>query len=253
MTKPLLVFSVLSVLIFNCKQSPVQNANHITDKSIEISGGELLKRSAVKFDFRDKHYTAIRDNGSFVLERTFINDSVIVADKLSNNGFERLVDNKPAKIPDSMIPRYSASVNSVHYFSVLPYGLNDAAVNKDYIGKATVKNENYHKIKVTFNQEGGGEDFEDVFVYWVNSKNYKVDYLAYSYSESHGIGLRFREAYNERFVKGIRFVDYNNFRSADTNIKLEELDMFFEKGQLELLSKIELKNIEVNLLSVPDA
>ena len=34
----------------------------------------------------------------------------------------------------------------------------------------------------------------------------------YSYIESDGIGLRFREAFNERYINGIRFVDYNNYK-----------------------------------------
>ena len=66
-----------------------------------------------------------------------------------------------------MIPAsdsYSASVNSVHYFAVLPYGLDGKAVNKTYVNKVDIKGKSYHKIKVTFNEEGGGEDFEDVFM-----------------------------------------------------------------------------------------
>lgn len=87
--------------------------------------------------------------------------------------------------------------------------MNDKAVNKLYLGKVLIKGNEYYKIKVTFNEEGGGEDFEDVFVYWVQTGTFKVDYLAYSYAVNGG-GIRFKEAYNERFVNGIRFVDYNN-------------------------------------------
>ena len=165
---------------------------------------------------------------------------------MSNDSFERYVNREIRQIAVSMITRYSASVNSVHYFSVLPYGLNDAAVNKTYLGLSKVKGEDYHKIKVTFNEIGGGEDFEDVFVYWIHKETFKMYYLAYSYDEGHGKGYRFREAFNERYVEGIRFLDYNNYKPKSKNVDLIGMDNLFEEDRLELLSKIELKNIEVS-------
>jgi hypothetical protein len=173
-----------------------------------------------------------------------------VFDLLTNNSFERFINNRNVRLVDSMIPKYSASVNSVHYFSVLPFGLNDKAVNKELLGEEKIKNKDYYKIKVSFNEKGGGEDFEDVFVYWVDKKMFKVDYLAYSYNEEGGVGVRFREAYNERFINGLRFVDYNNFKTESHTIELIDLGNAFEKNKLKLLSKIELKNVEVELLSI---
>jgi hypothetical protein len=149
-----------------------------------------------------------------------------------------------------MIPRYSASVNSVHYFSLLPYSLNDPAVNKTYIGKTTINNLEYYKVKVTFDQEGGGQDYKDIFVYWINSESFKTDYLAYSYLELSGeIGLRFREAFNERYLEGIRFVDYKNYKPKNEGVLLKDLDIFLENNELKLLSKIELENIVVKPLN----
>ncbi len=144
-----------------------------------------------------------------------------------------------------MAIKYSSSVNSVHYFSVLPYGLNAAAVNKEYLKKVEIKGRTYHKIKVTFNKENGGEDFEDVFVYWFDTEDYKVGYLAYSYNESDGLGLRFREAYNERYIDGVRFVDYNNYKPKKNTISVIDLDSLFEADRLKLLSKIELEHVKV--------
>ncbi|WP_299551399.1 DUF6503 family protein [Seonamhaeicola sp.] len=241
------VFSVLFVsCLLSCKQEPL-SANAIIDRSIEVSGGAHVKNATISFDFRDIHYTAIRNDGIFKLGRTFVKGQDTIMDWLSNDAFKRTINNQPLKVPDSMVPRYSASVNSVHYFSVLPFGLNDGAVNKDYLGDVKVKEKTYHKIKVTFNEAGGGEDFEDVFIYYVDTKTFKVDYLSYSYEEDHGIGLRFREAYNERFIKGVRFVDYNNYRPKKEKEPLDNLEVLFENDGLELLSKIELKNIKVDL------
>jgi hypothetical protein len=139
-------------------------------------------------------------------------------------------------------------VNSVHYFSVLPYGLNDLAVKKTLLEAVLIKNKMYDTVKVTFNQDGGGEDFEDVFMYWINKETSKIDYLAYSYNEVDGKGIRFREAYNERYVEGIRFVDYNNYKPKSTSISLINLPQLFKKGGLELLSKIELETITITLI-----
>ncbi|WP_283637493.1 DUF6503 family protein [Aquaticitalea lipolytica] len=239
---------LLSFLLFNCNDNKTEviDANKIIGESIQASGGHKIDTSVIEFNFRDINYKATRLGGKFKLERVFLDSIGEIRDVLSNNGLDRYINESLVNLPDSMATKYSASVNSVHYFAVLPYGLDGKAVNKTYVNKVDIKGKSYHKIKVTFNEEGGGEDFEDVFMYWVNTVTSKVDYLAYSYNEDDGKGLRFREAYNERYVKGIRFVDYNNYKPKDNTSKLEELDKQFIDNKLELLSKIELKEVTVN-------
>ncbi|MTE25368.1 DUF6503 family protein [Winogradskyella ouciana] len=250
-------FSILffALLIFGCKNEPkVENlsADDIINKSIEVAGGDSFNKSEINFDFRDRHYYAKRNHGDFLLMRVTINaNNDSIYDVLTNAGYERkLNDMINVVVPDSMITKYSASVNSVHYFSVLPYGLNDKAVNKTLIGEEEIKAKNYYKIQVTFDKNGGGEDYEDVFLYWIDKESFKVDYLAYSYNEADGKGMRFREAYNERYVNGLRFVDYNNYKPKDKSIKLQDLGKAFENNQLELLSKIELENVTVDLIDL---
>ena len=224
-------------------------ADDIISKSIAVSGGERFKQSSLKFEFRDVYYQALRKNHEFLLVRVLVNEKDSIFDMLSNVGFERYHNDAFVKLEDSIANVYSASVNSVHYFSVLPYGLNDTAVNKTLLESEQIKNKDYHKIKVTFDELGGGEDHEDVFVYWVNKETFKVDYLAYSYAEVSGIGMRFREAYNERYIKGLRFVDYNNYKTENTSIPVENLAKAFDANELKLLSKIELENITVDLVN----
>lgn len=238
----------LSVLLLNCKnkETKLPNASGIIDASLETSGSGVIDTSTIAFDFRDIHYRAERRGGQFRLERIFKDSISDIRDELRNSGFKRYRNDSLVQLPDSMVTIYSASVNSVHYFSVLPYGLDGKAVNKTYLEEVTIKDKTYHKIKVTFSEEGGGEDFEDVFVYWIDKETSKIDYLAYSYKEEDGLGLRFREAYNERYIKGVRFVDYNNYKPKDTTVDLTELDRLFVENELELLSKIELKNLTIN-------
>ena len=251
---------LIAFIVLSCKNEVKEKAltaQEIIDQSIEVSGGEKLENSVIDFDFRGNTYEAERKEGKFSLRRISGNeDYLFIFDVITNNGFNRHVivedtsDIRTIKVADSMVLKYSASVNSVHYFSTLPYGLNDKAVNKILLGEEQIKNKNYYKIKVTFNQKGGGEDYEDIFIYWIDNKLFKVDYLAYSYNEDDGKGMRFREAYNERYVNGIRFVDYNNYKTEDALTKLFDLGKAFENNQLKLLSKIELKNVNVDLIDL---
>ena len=244
--KKIVVFYLLLIFVFNCNEETPIDANTIINKSLEISGAQFIDSSKITFDFRDRKYVATRQKGRFLLGRITIKDTDSVFDLLDNKGFERFVNHEKINVPDSMIPRYSSSINAVHYFSVLPYGLNNKAVNKELLGICKIKETSYYKIKVTFNEIGGGEDFEDVFVYWVNKESFKADYLAYSYNDSDGVGVRFREAFNERYIEGVRFVDYNNYKPLVASVKVTELDSLFDLKELRLLSQIELKNVEVN-------
>ncbi|MBT8296218.1 MAG: deoxyribose-phosphate aldolase, partial [Gramella sp.] len=124
------------------------------------------------------------------------------------------------------------------------YGLNAEAANKELIGKDTIAGREYYEVKVTFSENGGGTDHEDEYLYWIDIKNFEVDYLAYNFEENGG-GVRFRKAFNHRVVEGIRFVDYENYKYKDIHFPLENMDSLFEKRELDLLSVIETKNIKV--------
>jgi hypothetical protein len=238
--KKFIYLTVVFLMIVSCITG-TKDPQKLIDKTIEISGGEKYNESVIEFDFRDKHYKATRKGGNYKLER-FFNDSI--NDVVTNSGFKRFINNEIVKVADSMIPRYTNSINSVHYFTTLPYGLNDPAVNKNFLEKVTIKGNEYYKIEVTFKQDSGGDDFDDVYVYWINTQSNKVDYLAYSFHVNGG-GMRFREAYNERYINGLRFVDYNNYKSKNKDVTLFDLDVLFENNKLKLLSKIETENITV--------
>ncbi len=238
---------VLLVVMISCKQdkTPVFSAQQLVDMSIEVCGGDRYTTSEVSFEFRDRRYILERIDGKKVLKRIQKNDTLDLIDIKSTNDFERYSEGKLVRLPDSLVNSYANSVNSVHYFAYLPYGLNDPAVNKEYLGEIVIKGKKYYKIKVTFSQENGGDDFDDIYIYWFNAKSFKPDYLAYEFHVNDG-GYRFREAYNERIVEGIRFVDYHNLKPIKDNTSIYAIDSLFIKGELELLSKIELKNIAVN-------
>jgi len=231
--------------LYSCK--PIDNnllAHEIIDTSINVSGVDKIANSLLTFKFRDKNYFAVRNNGMFELSRVFTKNNDTINDILSNSGFKRIKNSKPLKIQDSMAIKFSESVNSVHYFSILPYGLNDKAVQKKLLGETKIRGDNYYKIQITFSKENGGIDFDDIFIYWIRKGDFKIGYIAYLF-HTNGGGMRFREVRKEHIIAGISFVDYDNYKPKNSNIKLENLDKIFEKGELEKISEINLKDIKI--------
>lgn len=236
------LFSLLFFL--SCKPAEVKlTAQQIIDKSILYSGADKVANSEITFKFRDKEYFAYRENGAYKLIREF--DSII--DGLTNDGFRRFVNLKEQNLSEKKISSFSNSINSVHYFSVLPFGLNDNAVIKKLLPSSTIKGKEYFKVEISFSENGGGEDFEDVFIYWVGKDDFLVDYLAYSY-HTNGGGKRFRVLKEQCVKNGIRFVDYHNYKPLSASIKLIDVDKAFEDNQLKKVSEIVLKEIAVKML-----
>jgi len=243
------IVPLMLVFVFGCKQEPKKEltAQEIVDNSIADSGGKLFNDHQVTFDFRDKSYVSENVDGQRVYKRISDLDTTTIIDIKRGDDFERYVNDSIVMVHDTMAVKYANSINSVHYFVRLPYGLNDAAVNKEFLGKETIEDKEYYKVKVTFDQQGGGDDFEDTYLYWFDLKTFKPEYLAYDFHTDGG-GQRFRKAYNERYVNGIRFVEYENYKPKDDSSGILEIGQRYNEGELELLSKIELKNITVTPL-----
>jgi hypothetical protein len=233
-------------LVFSCKEQArsTLSAQEIVDKSILVSGGEQYRTNDVYYKFRDYDYASEWQDGKRKLKRIRLTDSTKVVDVKGSRGFNRFVNDSLVPLKDSIANLYANSVNSVHYFAYLPYGLNDPAVNKELLGEVTVRDKEYYKVKVTFDQKGGGKDYEDIYLYWFNKETFKPDYLAYKFYVDGG-GIRFRAAYNERYHGGIRFVDYENYAASLGDSAFYDVDVLYEKNKLKLLSKIELKDISV--------
>ncbi|MDH3652491.1 MAG: hypothetical protein OEQ53_22560 [Saprospiraceae bacterium] len=222
-------------------------------RAIESAGLSVLDKAEASFVFRKRTYSYQRDNGKFEYTRSFADTSGNqIVDHLSNEGHIRYMNGEKINVEEKKAKAYSRSVNSVIYFAFLPYNLKDPAVNAEYLGKVTVRGKNYHKVKVTFGQEAGGKDWEDTFYYWFDADNHKMDYLAYEYTEDDGeVDLRFREAYNPREVAGVRIQDYYNFKpKKGETVSIHEVAQAYEQDRLELLSKIELTDVQIRSLDI---
>lgn len=237
------IFPIFFALIGACSSTP--DPQEIIDKSIEVHGGKKFEEALVSFNFRDRNYSVEKRDGKNLYSRDFVEDGKEVKDVLYNSTeFSRMVNDTLVEVSQEWQDKYTESVNSVLYFFQLPYGLNDPAVKKEYLGEKYIFKEPYHKIKITFAQQGGGVDHEDEFVYWIHKNKFTMDYLAYSYSTDDS-GIRFRQAINRRENNGILIQDYINFKEKSKDAPLEKHDEYFEKGQLKELSKIINEDVKV--------
>lgn len=238
---------VVGLLILLVACTGKENPESIINKSVKVHGGKVLENVFLSFDFRDRTYTMQRKKGEFKYERIFQDSLGEVIDVLTNDGFSRLVNGKPVALDAEDSSKYANSVNAVIYLALLPYSLNDEAVNKKYLGETHINGEPYYEIMVTFDEQGGGEDYEDVYMFWINQEYYSMDYFAYAFHTNNG-GTRFREAVNPRKVNGVRLADYINYTYLGDSVGLDTYETLFEKKALEEVSKIIIENIEVRHL-----
>ena len=217
-------------------------AEEIIVASIEAHGGELYDKAHFRFTFRENSYRFKNNDNQFEYEFNGLNkqgDSVRTI--LIEKSINVWINNEPLNLTEKQKVSYSDNLNSVIYFATLPHKLKDNSVNKTYEGTTSIFNKTYEVIKVTFDQEGGGTDFDDEYYYWINAESNLMDYLAYNY-QTNGGGVRFRAAYNPRNVGGIHFQDYINYK-AEVGTPLGKLPQLLENDNLEELSRIETENI----------
>lgn len=232
------------LLFLACKDINDKTVEEIINKSIEVSGFNNNEID-ITFDFRAYHYEFFRKDFYFSYTRTTIKDGKKIRDEMSSsNGLKRFIDSVPESLTDSLALAYSNSLNSVMYFFQLPKPLLDDAVLSELLGEIKIQEATYWTVKVSFSEEGGGEDYQDEYRYWINQDTYEIDYLAYNYNTEGG-GIRFRKAINKKRVKGILFQDYQNFRPSNKFESLDNLPQIYEEGLLSQISLIENKNIIV--------
>jgi hypothetical protein len=243
----LLAVSGLFILgLTSCEQQKTFDAEDWIEASVSAHGLYDLDGKHVRFDFREHTYTIDRSGGSFTYTRTLNTDSLLVIDSLRSDGtFTRHENGLRVSLPDSMITKYSESINSVAYFFQLPLPLEDAAVISELGNSIRIRTKEYQTLSVRFRQEGGGADYQDEFRYWINKEDSLVDYLAYTY-ETDGGGIRFRVAGRRHIENGMVFQDYENYKPSSEDTPLDSLPYLWVRGELELLSTIENLGIRVD-------
>ncbi len=253
--KSLLTALIVFLLIISCNQTaqkkdtPSESAltklsksDSIINQAIIAHGGAKYENAHYSFIFRDKKFSFHNQGNQYTYTKTQTKNDTIIIDSLTNDSFKRTINGEEISLDEKTERRYSNGVNSVIYFATLPYKLKDKSVFKKYVGETKVKEKDYHIISVSFSEEGGGDDHDDNYMYWVNKETNQIDYLAYDYQVNKG-GVRFREAFNPRNVEGIIFQNYVNYK-APVGTNLIDLTNMLEKEELEKLSLIETESVE---------
>lgn len=241
------LLSLLIITLMACRQAPETSAGGLIEKTIHAHGWDQKKPALISFDFRAHHYDIQRAAKGIGFSRAILEPKDSLVDRWINyEDFSRRRLGAPVVVSDSMQNVYAQSINSVVYFMQLPLGLQDAAVVASHEGSTDIGDQTYEVLKVGFKEQGGGEDFQDAFYYWIHDQNYTIDFMAYSY-QTNGGGTRFRVAKNVQTIAGFRFQDYDNYKPTQHPTALDSLPYLWEAGQLEFLSAIESENIKVVL------
>lgn len=261
MKKSILIICVIAAITFSCnskkenqddtvknntaeKGEPLTKADSIVNQAIEAHGGDLYSKADFSFVFREKKYHFKNDSSNYEYSSEVQKGDSLIKDVTVNSDFTRLINGQKQNLTTEDAAKYGESLNSVIYFATLPYKLQDASVNKKFVEKTIIKSKDYEVIEVTFGKDGGGKDFDDEYMYWINKETHKVDYLAYNYQVNGG-GVRFRAAFNPRVINGVTFQDYVNYE-APVKTLLKDLPTLYEQGKLKEASKILTENVVFN-------
>lgn len=239
--------ALLLLVLAGCaasEQPPADtHAQRLVDAAIRAHGGEAFNPAHITFGFRGDAYEIHLDGGRFAYTRTFVSPGGdTVQDVLDNGGLRRTLAGQPVTLDARALAAATSTANSVPYFVLLPYRLNDPAVVKSYAGADTLDGEPYERVAVSFQSEGGGPDYEDRYLFWFHRDRHTMDYLAYTFQG----GSRFRVAQQVREVGGLRFADYLNLAAPDTALTdLTRYGALYRSGALDTVSVVAITGVRV--------
>ena len=238
------IYQLMFVSLIIACQSPAEKAQNLVNDAISAHGCDAFQDRSFLFTFREKDYSFVPTSKGYIYTRTFIEEGKFIQDTLINSSvFSRHIDGEWSEVSEDWEGKYARSVNSVLYFFRIPCVLNDPAVIKNYMGTTTIEGAMFDLVEIRFQSDGGGEDFEDTFMYWINTETKEVDYLAYNYQTDEG-GTRFRKAINKRRIDGLLVQDYINYAPAEKFPPLASLGTLYEQGQLKELSRITNEDVK---------
>jgi len=151
----LLIPMLFTGFLLNEYSNNGEDVQQIVNRAIDYHDGKKYERSIIRFDFRGQEFTIVRDRGNFRYTRIRQKDGQLIKEMLTNEGYRQWRAGKEQKLSQAEKTRFGNSVNSVVYFALLPYGLNDSAVVKRYLGMETVLGKDYDRVEVTFHKQGG--------------------------------------------------------------------------------------------------
>jgi len=232
---------------FNQSEARDVRADSVISGAMQAAGSSLLDSATVSYRFRNNLMGYDNRGGRYVYTRSRQDSTgATIVDVLTNEGVSRSINGQARKLTPKQATAAAEGTNSITYFAFLPRALGDPAARNTYAGIDTIRGKAYHRIRVAFDETGGGNDFDDDFLYWFEKGDLSLDFLAYSYATDGG-GVRFREAYNPRVVRGITMQDYRNYSTEpEGSVNLEGMLNAWRDGELKLLSEINLEDVRVS-------
>lgn len=238
-----LFLTLIVILITSCAKQ--ETAETILKKSVHAHGGELYKNSIITYEFRDKNYKLTMDGWKFSYERSFTDSSgTSIIEGMNNDGAYKFIDREKQILSEEDAARLKYSINAARYFNVLPLQLVNKAVVPKLLGEATIDDKYYYELEITFRQDGGGEDYQDRYILWIEKEDHLLEYFAYYYHVNGG-GSRFREMVNTRKAGGLILSDQINYTSENIDKNIEDYKERFNSGDIKKISEIKLENLEV--------
>ncbi len=232
-------------MLFGITGCGVDDPGHsLVQQSIEVHGGDRFEEAEIRFGFRGQPFAVIRQGGRFHYERSYEEEGVRIREWMTNDQTRRMVDGEPVTLDEEGRARVELDLNSVVYFALLPFRLMDPAVRHRELAPTDIEGEPYRVVEVTFQREGGGEDWEDRFVYWFHADDHTLDFMAYRYDRGDG-GTRFRRAVNRREVGELLLQDYQNFTANEGIEDIVDYPLLLAEGRLELVSMVEMEDVAV--------
>lgn len=233
------------LFILGCEEAP-PTAREVIDRAVAAHGMTDFDSVGITFVFREREYEIRTEGERYTYGRQF-RDSLgnDVSDRLDNDGLRRYVNDSLVRLTAKDSTAFAGSVNSVRYFVMLPYALGDPAVNTRLLDLVQIDAREYQRVEVTFDEAGGGQDFDDVYHYFFDKQTGEMDYLAYTFAVEGG-GIRFREAINKRRVEGVLLQDYINYGLDGHDHSIDSVVALYRTGRLPELSRIENTRVTVS-------
>ncbi|MGF1510766.1 MAG: DUF6503 family protein [Myxococcota bacterium] len=216
----------------------------LLEKTIQAHGARRLANSTYAFEFRGDRIRMHRRDGVFCYERIETEADGETVTRLDNDGLVRWKDGVQRPAPDAA----GRSLNSIVYFASLPYPLLDPAVHVEKRADQRIRGRAFHVLDVSFRRQGGGDDHEDTFRYWLDAESSLITFMAYRFSRDGG-GVRFREATDYVTVGRVRFIQWKNFGVQDSTPPFDQVLKRWREGTLPLISVVELEHLR----RIPDS
>ena len=222
----------------------------IVDRAIEFHGGDIYEASttALTVTSRSGSFDLLvtRNGGEFDYTVTGKVGPGQVERKVhyTNASVERWDNGEPAELDEESAQRARNFVDARVYFPFLPYGLRGAEVYLEDLGIDTWEDRELHKVRVSF-EPGTSTDADDQYMYWFDPETGEMVMFGYDFTVGRG-GLRLRRVIRSQRVGGMLFTDQENYAVNGQDFSVLQLTPQFVTENMELLSTVELSNIEVS-------